>query len=74
MTWNGVDPLPVADLHNLLQEFALSLAESTELPYLTRDHPLAKRIPLRADGLKYEETAERGLDIRWVLGVRLSPI
>jgi len=63
------DPLPVADLHNLLQEFALNLSDAEGQPYFTNDHVLTRLIPLRADGLKYDGEAEHGASVRWVLGV-----
>ncbi len=65
----GLDPLPEADLHNLLQEFVGALGQSTGMESLNGEHALRRLIPLRQDGLKYNETAERGVRVRWVLGV-----
>lgn len=56
------DPLPDAELHNLLQEFAspLSLKSISDL------------IPLRADQLKYDlaspSSVQPGVQVKWVLG------
>jgi len=68
------DPLPVADLHNLLQEFVPVLSQSPGMDGLREGHPLTRLIPLRPDGLKYEESAERGVAVRWVLGVSLCEV
>ncbi|CAD6581674.1 MAG: hypothetical protein TREMPRED_003062 [Tremellales sp. Tagirdzhanova-0007] len=67
----GADPLPVSDLHNLLHEFAQSLSQTDKLDRLSNEHPLARLIPLRPDGLKYDDRAQRGVSVRWVLGYTL---
>lgn len=60
------DPLPAAELHNLLQEFSPSPIGSD----LCQAYPALKElIPRREDGLKWEEGAKRGVAVRWVLGV-----
>ena len=58
------DPLPDAYLHNLLNEFTTTLA-----PVIAPQHPLQSQIPPRADGLKWDDTVESGVAVRWVLGV-----
>lgn len=70
------DPIPDADLHNLLQEFAALLdyeqRPSTANGTIKGTGPqsiLAQQIPLREDGLKYDEQTKRGVNVRWVLSV-----
>lgn len=59
----SLDPLPDAELHNLLQEFSSPLNLSSALSNL---------IPLRADQLKYDlassTAAQPGVQVKWVLG------
>lgn len=57
------DPLPSAELHNILQEFA------THLPTQAKQ-PLAQLVPLDAEG-KWDDKAPKAVDIKWVLGYTL---
>lgn len=73
------DPLPDADLHNLLNEFVAVLPLTKVAGHganrvngnatAEESQPLSEPIPLREDGLKYDESAKRGVAVRWVLGV-----
>ncbi|KAI9634485.1 uncharacterized protein MKK02DRAFT_28223 [Dioszegia hungarica] len=58
----GADPLPDAELHNLLQEFASPLGLKS----------ISDLIPLRADQLKYDlaspSSVQPGVQVKWVLG------
>jgi hypothetical protein len=58
-----VDPLPDAELHNVLQEFSTPLG----LP-----QALSELIPLRKDHLKYDLLSpgakQAGIQVKWVLG------
>lgn len=63
---NSADPLPSAELHNLLQEFqpvAASLAPSVDVS------ALSGLIPLSADGSSYDADAQPGVSVDWVLTV-----
>lgn len=63
---NSADPLPSAELHNLLQEFqpvAASLAPSVDVT------ALSGLIPLSADGSSYDADAQPGVSVDWVLTV-----
>jgi hypothetical protein len=56
----SLDPLPSAELHNILQEFASHLpSQSTQ--------PLSKLIPLDAEG-KWDKQAESAVTVKWILG------
>lgn len=71
------DPLPDADLHNLLNEFVhliptssgISNGVSAGSDSATSTGPLSQVIPLRDDELKYDEAPARGVAVRWVLSV-----
>ncbi|KAK1927682.1 hypothetical protein DB88DRAFT_478877 [Papiliotrema laurentii] len=77
----GSDPLPDADLHNLLNEFVAVLPLTKVAGHganrvngnatAEESQPLSEPIPLREDGLKYDESAKRGVAVRWVLGYTL---
>jgi hypothetical protein len=71
------DPLPDADLHNLLNEFVHLIPTSSGTSNgvsegangASSTGPLSKVIPLRDDELKYDEAQKRGVAVRWVLSV-----
>lgn len=63
------DPLPAADLHNLLNEFVEARPELLSGASDSTSGLLRKQIPLREDGLKYSEDVQRGVEINWILGV-----
>ncbi|WVQ96976.1 hypothetical protein IAU59_004085 [Kwoniella sp. CBS 9459] len=65
----GSDPLPAADLHNLLSEFAPRLHELSSSAFDSAK--LEKPIGMREDGLKFDESVPRAVDIRWVLSYTL---
>ncbi|WVF70988.1 hypothetical protein IAT40_005784 [Kwoniella sp. CBS 6097] len=65
----GSDPLPAADLHNLLSEFAIKLDELSSSSI--NSGSLEKSIGLREDGLKFDESVPRGVAVRWVLSYTL---
>ncbi|WVQ85713.1 hypothetical protein IAT38_007879 [Cryptococcus sp. DSM 104549] len=61
----GSDPLPAEHLQNILQEFIPVLGQAA--PELAgKLEKLDKQIPVRADGLKFEE-GQAGVEVRWVL-------
>jgi hypothetical protein len=80
-----VDPLPDADLHNLLNEF-IGVIPGTQSSsptnhvkcvtstYQAASSPLTTQIPLREDGLKYDESVKRGVAVKWILGVSCCPL
>lgn len=54
------DPLPSAELHNILQEFASHLPDQS-------GRPLSQLIPLDPQG-QWDTSARRGVAVRWVMG------
>nr|XP_018265042.1 uncharacterized protein I303_03224 [Kwoniella dejecticola CBS 10117]OBR87200.1 hypothetical protein I303_03224 [Kwoniella dejecticola CBS 10117] len=65
----GSDPLPTAHLHNLLQEFSGNLSDLTDGE--VKSPALGQPIGVRADGLKFQEDAEKGVEVKWVLSYTL---
>jgi hypothetical protein len=59
----SADPLPSAELHNILQEFASHLPSQSK-------QPLTQLVPLDTDG-KWDDRAAKAVDIIWVLGYTL---
>ncbi|WVR05571.1 hypothetical protein IAU60_002590 [Kwoniella sp. DSM 27419] len=65
----GSDPLPSADLHNLLSEFVPKISRLGGVQLDTSK--LEKIIPMRDDNLKFDEGVERGVSVKWVLSYTL---
>lgn len=61
------DPLPSAELHNLLHEFRGKLS-ALGCP----SSSLSTRIELSEDSQSYEDCAKSGVQVDWVLSVRLQ--
>ena len=59
-----IDPIPDADLHNLLRETGGAL----KFPQNIHEN-LSSVIPLRPDGLKYETEPKPAVQVRWVVRV-----
>lgn len=57
---SSLDPLPSAELHNILQEFTSHLPDQD-------GKPLSQLIPLNKQG-QWEASARRGVAVKWVMG------
>ncbi|OXG90807.1 hypothetical protein C345_01539 [Cryptococcus neoformans A2-102-5] len=62
----GSDPLPSAHLQNVLQEFLPAIRKIVPEQQAKEFSKLDSLIPLRQDGLKFEDV-ETGVQVRWVL-------
>ncbi|KIS01706.1 hypothetical protein L804_01585 [Cryptococcus deuterogattii 2001/935-1] len=62
----GSDPVPSAHLQNVLQEFLPAIRKIIPEEQVKELNKLDNSIPLRQDGLKFEDV-ETGVQVRWVL-------
>lgn len=63
-----IDPLPSTHLQNVLQEFLPAIRKIIPEQQAKEFNKLDNPIPLRQDGLKFEDV-ETGVQVRWVLSV-----